>query len=110
MAKSFSKGPPQIAFTNLKLGTWCICGEFWSHSGLEEKWPMPDVNCPVVEWSYVDNAKLNSVLRKAGIGNPSAAVDIPALVEKLIELGCELWEKSENNEGTIHVQHSLFPV
>ena len=78
---------PQIAF--IDATSWAIRGPFFSHSGLHAYHQMPQVSCPVVDTSQVqDRQRLDKVLAHAI--SPEGVKDVGALLSELTALGCQV--------------------
>jgi hypothetical protein len=74
---------PQIALVTQT--TFAIIGAETSTSALFSHWPMPEVNCPIVDISKTPHTNLDEIC-KEHIG-PSGVSDVPALVTALEKAG-----------------------
>jgi hypothetical protein len=78
---------PQIALVNARC--WAVIGPYFSHTGLATRWPMPQVDCPVLDTSLLSEESVRRILG-AHAPAPTGVEDVDALVEALVLAGARL--------------------
>lgn len=78
---------PQIALVNAH--SWAIIGPYFSHTGLVTLWPMPQVDCPVLDTSLVGEDTIRQIVH-AHAPTPAGVTDVDALVDTLLQAGARL--------------------
>ena len=73
----------QIAFTNGI--SWSVIYPYQSVSGQWEHYPMPRVNCIIIDYTGVD--EVDGIVQRAKSG-PEGFRDIERLIEALATIGC----------------------
>ena len=77
---------PQIAFTDGI--TWSVIWPYASLSGFWERYPLPQVDCPLVDTRGADQKKLDLLLARRS--SPAGFADVPKLIRVLEKIGCEI--------------------
>ena len=78
---------PQIALVNARC--WAIIGPYFSHTGLATLWPMPQVDCPLLDTSLIGEEAVRQIVH-AHIPTPAGVVDVDVLVDALLQAGARL--------------------
>lgn len=76
----------QIAF--IRKGTYAIIGEYTSLSGQFIHWPMPQVECPVVDASNLPRSNVYEICMK--FVTPAGVSDVEALIATLLKAGAKV--------------------
>ncbi len=76
----------QIAFLGEQC--WKIFGPYWKETGLLEEYPMPELDCPVVDITAVDADQAGKIIRKYTA--ISECTDVPRLVKALVSIGAKV--------------------
>ena len=75
---------PQIALLGAR--SWALIGPYFRHTGLLDRWPMPEVACPVIDISRLDPQRLPRILH-AHVHTPSGIEDVGGLIKALLRAG-----------------------
>jgi hypothetical protein len=78
---------PQIALVNARC--WAVIGPYFSHTGLTTLWPMPQVDCPILDTSLLSEESVRRILG-AYAPTPAGVEDVDALVDALVLAGARL--------------------
>ena len=78
---------PQIALVGER--SWAIIGPCFTITGLLSHWPLPQVDCPLVDTCLLDEEQVQRILRSY-VKNPLGVDDPDALIEALLQCGARL--------------------
>jgi len=78
---------PQIALVSAR--SWAIIGPFFSHTGLIDLWPLPPVDCPVVDASLLDPEQVQRIVQ-SHVRTSVGVDDVDALIDALQQAGARL--------------------
>ena len=78
---------PQIALVGKR--SWAVIGDYFSDTGLLALWPLPQVDCPVLDTSLLEQCQVHRIIQSY-ISNPAGIEDVDALIEALLQCGARL--------------------
>ena len=76
----------QIALLGAR--SWALIGPYYQHTGLIDRWPIPQVACPVIDVSRLSPGQAHIIL-SAHVHTPEGVDDVDALVAALLRVGCQ---------------------